>query len=199
MLAEDDSETDIVFRDVLFNALLGFVACVIIMTPHINPKAKESTKSVEPPGNIIIEARWADGLPIDVDTWVLGPDGNAVGYSAKSSPLFNLLRDDLGQAGDIGPLNYEVLYSRGIVPGEVVVNLHLYRDNRAKGATAPVEVFVVASVKTSPHQSAQPIVKATVTLRREGEEATCFRFRLDADGRLVPGSVNKVFKPVRTP
>lgn len=197
MFDDPDDDTAVIFRDTLFLALLGFVAVVVILISHINPKAQASTKDADPPGNVIIEARWADGMPVDVDAWVLGPDGNAVGYSRKSGPLFNLLRDDLGQSGDIGPLNYETAYSRGIIAGEYVVNMHLYRDSRPKGSAGPVEVFVVASVKRSPNESAQPLVKATVTLRREGEELTAFRFRLTADGRLVPGSVNKVFRSVR--
>ena len=192
MFADDnDSDADTVFRDMLFIVLFGFIACVVLLLPYINPKAQASTKDADPPGNVLIEARWADGLAADVDLWVQGPDGNPVGYSRKSGPLFNLLRDDLGTAGDVGPLNYETSYSRGVLAGEYVVNVHAYRGKY------PVEVFVVASVKTSPHQSAQPLVKATVTLHREGEELTAFRFRLTADGRLVPGSVNKVFKPVR--
>ena len=172
MFDDPDDDTAVIFRDTLFLALLGFVAVVVILISHINPKAQASTKDAEPPGNVIVEARWADGLPVDADLWVQGPDGNAVGYSRKSGPLFNLLRDDLGSAGDIGPLNYETTYSRGIVAGEYTVNVHAYRGKY------PVEVFVVASVKRSPNESAQPLVKATVTLRREGEELTAFRFRL---------------------
>lgn len=193
MFADDnDSDADTVFRDMLFIVLFGFIACVVLLLPFVNPPAEASDKDADPPGNVLIEARWADGLAADVDLWVQGPDGNPVGYSRKSGPLFNLLRDDLGSAGDVGPLNYETSYSRGVLAGEYVVNVHAYRGKY------PVEVFVVASVKTSPHQSAQPLVKATVTLDREGQELTAFRFRLTADGRLVPGSVSKVFRGVRT-
>jgi hypothetical protein len=36
-----------------------------------------------------------------------------------------------------------------------------------------------------------------VELRKEGQELTALRFRLDANGDLVVGSVNSLFKPLR--
>jgi hypothetical protein len=41
--------------------------------------------------------------------------------------VFNLLRDDLGKAQDLTDNNYEVACSRGLPPGEYVVNVHMYR------------------------------------------------------------------------
>lgn len=193
---EDD--VSIVFRDTISLALAAFMAVAVLLIPHVHPKAKaEAAKSSEPPGNVIVEVRWPDGMPADVDCWVRGPDGNVVGYSAKSGPLFNLLRDDLGTAGDIDSLNYETLYSRGILAGEYAVNLHFYRDYR-QDKSAPVEVLVVLSVKVNPNESAQALAQATVMLPAQGVERTALRLRLTADGALVPGSVNRVFVPLRS-
>lgn len=194
MFDDPDDDTAVIFRDTLFLALLGFVAVVVILISHINPKAQASTKDAEPPGNVIVEVRWPDQLDADVDLWILGPDGGKVGYSAKSSRLFNLLRDDLGHTLDVSGLNYEIAYSRGIMAGEYIADLHLYRNLSGVG---DIPCKVVVSVRAQNDKPAVQIAVSDVVLTREGQELTAIRFRLDADGRLVPGSVNKVFKAVR--
>ncbi|MCS6778163.1 MAG: hypothetical protein NZ555_00480 [Geminicoccaceae bacterium] len=193
--ADDEADGAIVFRDLITLALAGFVACVILILPHINPaKAKPRPEGTEPPGNVVVEIRWPDPVDADVDLWVMGPGDVPVGYSNKGGRLFNLLRDDLGHRGDVSGLNYEVAYSRGIVAGEYVVNVHLYRDQSGK---LPVPVTVVASVKPSVGESARQIVATTIELGREGEERTAFRFKLDAAGGLLPGSVHDLAMPLR--
>ena len=89
----------------------------------------------------MVEANWPPDLDSDVDLWVQAPGDVPVGYSNKGGAVFNLLRDDLGQQLDLSGLNYESSYSRGIVPGEYTVNVHLYR-NRAAVAAVPVTVVV---------------------------------------------------------
>lgn len=193
--SDDEADGAIVFRDLITLALAGFVACVILILPHINPaKAKPRPEGMEPPGNVVVEIRWPDPVDADVDLWVMGPGDVPVGYSNKGGRLFNLLRDDLGHRGDVSGLNYEVAYSRGIVAGEYVVNVHLYRDQSGK---LPVPVTVVASVKPSVGESARQIVATTIELGREGEERTAFRFRLDATGGLIAGSVHDFAMPLR--
>jgi hypothetical protein len=190
----DEDDTGTVFRDVITLALAGFVAAVILLLPHLNPKGTKTADAMEPPGNVIVEVRWPDDLDSDVDLWVQGPGDVAVGYSNKGGKLFNLLRDDLGRRSDATELNYEVSYSRGIVAGEYTVNLHLYRNLARK---VPIPATIVASVKGSVSESARQLLTTKVALGREGQELTAFRFRLDADGSLVPGSVHSLFKPLR--
>lgn len=198
MLAPETSEDPdgaIVFRDLITLALAGFVVCVILILPHINPaKAKPRPEGQEPPGNVVVELRWPDAIDADVDLWVQGPGDVPVGYSNKGGRLFNLLRDDLGHRGDVSGLNYEVSYSRGILAGEYVVNVHLYRDN---AGALPIPVTVVASVKPSVGESARQLLARTIELGREGEERTVFRFRLDERGGLVAGSVHDLDMPLR--
>ena len=189
-----DDHEQTVFRDVLMLALAGFVAIVIVLLPHLNPPGAEEVAAEEPPGNVVVEARWPDGLATDVDLWVQAPGDIPVGYSNKGGAVFNLLRDDLGARADSTPLNYEVSYARGIVAGEYTVNLHLYRNEADAG---PVTTTVVVSVKTAPERSARQILLSDVDLVREGQEITVFRFRLDDDGALVPGSVHGLPKPLR--
>jgi hypothetical protein len=190
----DDGDTQTVFRDVLTLALAGFVVCVIVLLPHLNPAGAKTADNTEPPGNVIVEARWPDELDTDVDLWVQGPGDVPVGYSNKGGALFNLLRDDLGKRGDSTGLNYEVSYSRGLAPGEYTVNVHLYRN---PARVSPVPVTIVASVKRNAKDSAKQLLVSDVELTREGQELTVYRFTLSEDGGLVPGSVHSVQRPLR--
>ena len=190
---EDGAGT--VFRDVITLTLLGFVAVVILLLPHLNPPRKQDQAEVTAPGNVIVEALWEADLDTDVDLWVKAPGDVPVGYSNKGGVIFNLLRDDLGRYGDATDSNHEISYSRGIPPGEYIVNVHLFRNQSRQ---LPVRVKVVASVKSDQQSSARQILATEVALNREGEEITAMRFRLDDKARLVPDSVNSLYQRLRS-
>jgi hypothetical protein len=190
----EDDAGGTVFRDVVMLALAGFVVLVIMLLPHLNPPGAKTADDTTPPGNVIVEVRWPDEIDADVDLWVQAPGDIPVGYSNKGGAAFNLLRDDLGSRVDATGLNYETSYSRGIVPGEYTVNLHLYRN---PSRTYPVPVTVVTSVKQSASQAARQLLASKVQLAREGEEMTVYRFRLTEAGALVAGSVHSLDKPLR--
>jgi hypothetical protein len=192
---DDEDVNGTVFRDVITLALCGFVAVVILLLPHLNPKQEaQAAVASAVPGNVMVEARWADELDTDVDLWVQAPGDVPVGYSNKSGVIFNLLRDDLGRNADPTQLNYEVSYSRGVPPGEYAVNLHMYRN---KSKVSPVKVTVVTSVKKPNSESAKQILTSSVDLMVENQETTVYRFKLTDAGELVPGSVNSLPKPLR--
>ena len=194
-LLPDDDSGGTVFRDVIMLALCGFVAMVLLILPHLNPPAKADSEEVSAPGNVIVEIRWPDALDVDVDLWVQAPRDVPVGYSNKGGLIFDLLRDDLGRIADATNMNYEASYSRGVPAGEYTVNVHLYRGTINQ---YPVPVIVVASVKKTAAERTRQIVTTEVELRREGEELTAFRFKLDGDGNLVPGSVHSVKRALRS-
>lgn len=189
---EDDGGT--VFRDAVLLFLMGFVVIVLILLPYLNPDKKNQDVESKTPGNVIVEIRWPDDIDADVDLWVQGPGDVPVGYSNKGGKLFNLLRDDLGNQNDATKLNYENSYSRGIVPGEYIVNVHGYRF---RSGIKSVKVIVVVSVKLDKNSSARQILTSTVTIK-ESQELTVFRFRLTKDGKIVPGSVNNIQKYIRS-
>ena len=191
----EEEDTGTVFRDVIMLALAGFVAIVILMLPHLNPKGQAAVQDVQAPGNVIVELRWPDDMDTDVDLWVQAPGDVPVGYSNKGGAAFNLLRDDLGRRADATELNYEVSYSRGVIGGEYTVNVHLYRNTSRK---YPVPVTVVTSVKKSAEESARQILASKLDLQREGEEVTVYRFRLSEAGALVAGSVHSLHKALRS-
>jgi hypothetical protein len=190
----DDDDGGTVFRDVIMLALAGFVAMVILILPHLNPRGEDAQASTEPPGNVIVEVRWPDQVDSDVDLWVEAPGDVPVGYSNKGGAIFNLLRDDLGRKADATELNYEVTYSRGIPPGEYTINVHLYRNT---GGVLPIPVTVVTSVKKSASERARQLLASKVELGREGQEITVYRFRLSESGDLVSGSVHSLQRDLR--
>ncbi|EWY38132.1 hypothetical protein N825_14535 [Skermanella stibiiresistens SB22] len=191
---DEEDVNGTVFRDVITLALCGFVAVVILLLPHLNPKQEAQAATSTVPGNIMVEARWADELDSDIDLWVQAPGDVPVGYSNKSGVIFNLLRDDLGRNADPTQLNYEVSYSRGIPPGEYAINLHMYRN---KSRVSPVKVTVVTSVKKPNSESAKQILTSSVDLMAENQELTVYRFKLTEAGDLVPSSVNSLPKSLR--
>lgn len=166
------------FRDMVTLALVGFVAIVIVMLPHLNPPGQKAADEIKAPGQIMVEAVWDHGVDVDVDLWVLAPGDHSVGYSRKEGRVFDLLRDDLGMLNDTLPLNYENAFTRSRPPGEYSVNLMAYRVG--DGAALPINVTVKVS-KRGVHASAT-IIQKVVRLTHQGEELTVVRFTLDKDG-----------------
>ncbi len=191
---EGDQGHETVFRDVIFLALAGFVAVVLLLLPHVHPP-KEAEAAIRSPGNVIVEIRWPDDIDADIDLWVEAPGDTPVGYSNKGGAIFNLLRDDLGQRGDTTELNYEISYSRGVPAGEYTVNVHLYRNS---GGYVSIPVTISVSVKANTNESARRLLATELVLENEGEERTAFRFSLDDKGRLMRESVHDLPKPLRS-
>jgi hypothetical protein len=190
-----DEETLTVWLDTALLMLGGFVLMTVLMMTVVNPPAKSAEQEGDrAPGNVVIEAQWQDRLDADVDLWVEAPGDTPVGYSNKNGRVFDLLRDDLGMAQDMTDVNYEIAYSRGMPAGEYVVNVHLYR---VIGSSSPIEVKLVASRRTDEAGQTQQLASTTVRLLHLNDQVTAFRFDLDSDGNLVPGSMNTLFKELR--
>ena len=188
---DDDSGT--IFRDVTLLALAAFVAMVLMLLPFLNPGAEVESEAdgISDPGNVIIELLWASDRDADIDLWVKAPERVPVGFPNKGNEVVNLLRDDLGLFQDLTDINYEIVYSRGIVPGEWIVNVQAYRLEDPIQPT-PVPVQVVVSVKREGEDRPTPILEKEVELRFLRHELTVFRFGLTGKGALVHGSVNDI-------
>jgi hypothetical protein len=172
------------FTDLLFNALLGFVVMFILAFLLINPIARSG--AVDPKAEFQITLAWPDGREEDVDLYVQDPAGDLVWFRGRDAGLMHLDRDDLGQRNDIieiggrpvvNPLNQEIVSIRGIVPGEYVVNLHLYRTAGALPVPATVKIE-----KLNPR--VELVFFGPFTLTAQGEEQTAARFSIGADGRV---------------
>ncbi|MDA0220879.1 MAG: hypothetical protein O3B22_15085 [Proteobacteria bacterium] len=191
----DEDAGGTVFRDVILLALMGFVALVILMLPHVHPpQAKTSDDPLL--GNVVVEIRWPDEIDADVDLWVLAPGDKPVGFSNRGGLYFDLLRDDLGSLQDITASNVEMAYSRGVPAGEYIVNVHMYRNETG---IWPVPVQVLVSMKTDITKAATPVLRSKVVLVREDQEETVFRFTIDRDGELDYDSVSHIYRKLSQP
>ncbi len=172
------------FTDLLFNALLGFTFLFLVALMFINPDARKGRVDLK--AEYIISVSWPDDLSDDIDLWVRDPLGNTVSYLRKNAGWLHLDRDDRGEINDtievdgrqvVYPINQEVVTIRGIVAGEYVVNLYYYTAS----GTRPFEALVKIE-RVNP--TLQTVFVRKVSMRRQDQETTVTRFRLDADGRF---------------
>jgi hypothetical protein len=186
------SDPGLGFTDLLFNALLGFAVMFLLAYLLINPVAKSG--AIDPKAEFLITLSWPDGSEADVDLYVEDPAENLVWFRAREAGLMHLDRDDLGRANDVvrvggqaivNALNQETVSIRGIVAGEYVVNMHLYRAV----STAPIPVTVKVE-KLNPRVVL--VFYDTIELDRQGQEETAARFTVAGDGTV--GDVNKLAK-----
>lgn len=163
------------------------IAIIIILIVTVNPPPTPNDDE-PPPGNLMVEIRWPDECRSDVDLWVKPPMQKPVGYSHQSGESFNLLRDDLGHQIDFGTLNYENSFSRGLLEGEYIVNVHLYKVMAPCKLPIPVRVKVALKSRFGKDN----IHESIVHLGSEGHEITVVRFDLDSEGRYDKDSNNYI-------
>jgi len=177
--------TNLAFLDVLFNTLLCFAALFAMSFILINPSKKDN--NVVEKGEFVIVMTWPKEMDNDVDIYVEDPEGNLVAFMRREEGLMHLDRDDLGRRNDVvqtefGEIEYdenrEIVTLRGIMPGEYVINVHMYMK-REESLLTPVTVQLD---KINPYST---VMIKRVTLGVSGEEKTAFRFILNNDGDVV--------------
>ena len=175
------------FLDILFNTLVGFVLLFIIAFLLISPVKKK--KEIEQKAEYVITVTWPGELSDDIDSWLEDPMENIMYFRKREVGLMHLDRDDLGSLNDVQfvpgiglvnyPYNREITTIRGIMPGEYVFNVHLYRKT-PKDSSIPVTVILE---KLNPH--VKLLYSKTVTLSDFWEEKTIIRFVLNVDGEIT--------------
>ena len=175
------------FLDILFNTLVGFVLLFIIAFLLISPVKKK--KEIEQKAEYVITITWPGTMSDDIDSWLEDPMEKVMYFREKEVGLMHLDRDDLGKMNDqqfvpgVGMVNYpynrEITTIRGIVPGEYVFNIHLYRKSH-KDSSIPVTVILE---KLNPQ--VKLLYSKVITLTDYWEEKTVIRFVLDVDGEIT--------------
>lgn len=199
-----DDTAGTILRDVILFCF-GVVAVVIVMIlPHINEPESQDEESRRR-GNIRVEIIWDGSRDVDVDLWCKAPGEIAVGYSNKGGRVFNLVRDDLGHTGDLTDINYEVAFTRGIPPGEYIINLHYYRGESGPLITDvdnTISVKVLITIRkddsSGSKEDPQKILTTTIELKRVGDEITVVRFKLDRNKDLIKDSINTIQRKIRS-
>jgi len=175
------------FLDILFNTLVGFVLLFIIAFLLISPVKKK--KEIEQKAEYVITITWPGTMSDDIDSWLEDPMEKVMYFRKKEVGLMHLDRDDLGKMNDqqlvpgVGMVNYpynrEITTIRGIMPGEYVFNIHLYRKT-FKDSSIPVTVILE---KLNPQ--VKLLYSKVITLSDHWEEKTVIRFVLDVDGEIT--------------
>jgi hypothetical protein len=176
--------TNVAFLDLLFNTLLCFAALFTLSFVLINPSNR--TANTESKAEFIITVTWPEEHNNDVDTYVEDPNGHLVSFQRREDGLMHLDRDDLGHRNDTimtldGPITYnenrEIVSIRGILPGEYIVNVHMYHMETTEPSTVTIQLEKINPFKT--------ITIKTVDLTIKAEEKTAFRFTVSPNGEVI--------------
>ena len=185
--------TNMACLDLLFNTLLCFAALFSLAFVMINPSKKN--KTVDAKAEFLITVTWPSDIDDDVDTYVEDPNGNLVAFNRREQGLMHLDRDDVGFSSDrlqtpFGIVEYkqnrEMVSLRGIVPGEYVVNVHMYTKRSEEEKETPVTILLE---KINPYRV---VTGSNVILKQKGDEKTAFRFVLNDEGEVT--NINKLEK-----
>lgn len=180
------------FLDLLFNCLIVFVFMFVMAFAQIEPEAKKAELKTK--AEYIITMTWPQEDSNDVDIWIMDPVGNLISFKKKSAGLTHIDRDDLGHAGDKfvtsdGQIveydyNQEIVTIRGFIPGEWIINIHLYKQNQK------VKPSMVKIRMDKLNPSVVSVLNETVILRYHWEEVTVIRFVMSSTGQII--SRNKI-------
>lgn len=173
------------FIDLLFLCLFGvlflfFLAFLLIMPPIDDQQKK-------PKAEFLITLTWNIGTDDDVDLWIQDPADNIMFFREKNLGLMHLDHDDIGVTRDIvmldgqqilNPINQEIATIRGFVPGEWVINIHMYAKRHPKTANVNVRVD-----KLNPRF--HTLVDKNYIMENKGDEFTVVRLTMTAKGEIT--------------
>ncbi len=176
--------------DVCINLVFVFAVLLKLSLLAINVQSAESAqKRLKSDALFLIKVAWAGESDDDVDTYVSDPLSHLVFFKRLQDGLMNLDRDDTGSNSNMVNLpdgrvaksayNKEQVEIRGIIEGEYIVNLHMYR----KANPVPTKV-IVTLYKVAEGEDIQ-VHERVLTLAEQGEEETAFRFTLTKSGEVA--------------
>jgi hypothetical protein len=173
--------------DVCINLVLVFAVLLRLSIVMANAEQQKNHQTTH--AAFLVKINWPSESKDDVDLYVSDPLNQIVYFRQKQIGLMSLDRDDTGREQNMVTLpdgrvvqsqfNEEQVNIRGIIEGEYVVNLHMYR--KSENLPTKVEVALFKSGAGGDME----IHKQMVTLTTEREEETAFRFTLTRDGGVV--------------
>jgi hypothetical protein len=176
--------------DVCINLVLVFAVLLKLSLLAINVESAESMqKRLKSNALFLIKVVWPGESDDDVDTYVSDPLSHLVFFRRLQDGLMNLDRDDTGSSNNLITLpdgrvvksayNEEQVEIRGIIEGEYIVNVHMYR----KAAPTPAKV-IVTLYKVAEGEDVQ-IHERVLTMAMQQQEETAFRFTLTKNGEVA--------------
>lgn len=180
--------------DVCINLVLVFAVLLRLSIVMANAEQQQNQQTTH--AAFLVKINWPSESQDDVDLYVSDPLNQIVYFRQKQIGLMSLDRDDTGREQNMVTLpdgrvvqsqfNEEQVNIRGIVEGEYVVNVHMYRKSDDLPTKVEVALFKAGA------GGGMEIHKQMVTLTAEREEETAFRFTLTRDGGVV--DVNRLPK-----
>ena len=180
--------------DVCINLVLVFAVLLRLSMVMANAEQQKNHQTTH--AAFLVKINWPSESKDDVDLYVSDPLNQIVYFRQKQIGLMSLDRDDTGREQNMVTLpdgrvvqsqfNEEQVNIRGIVEGEYVVNVHMYRKSDDHPTKVEVALFKAGA------GGDMEIHKQMVTLTTEREEETAFRFTLTRDGGVV--DVNRLPK-----
>jgi len=176
--------------DVCINLVFVFAVLLKLSLLAMNVQSSESMqKRLKSDALFLIKVAWAGESNDDVDTYVSDPLSHLVSFKRLQDGLMNLNRDDTGSNSNMITLpdgrvvksayNEERVEIRGIIEGEYVVNLHMYR----KAIRIPTKV-IVTLFRVAEGEDVQ-VHERVLALAEQGQEMTAFRFTLTKSGEVA--------------
>jgi hypothetical protein len=164
-----------------FLSALVLLLFALVKLADFDPKHRPPR--IDTYGVYAVTVAWAPDSNDDVDTYVEDPQGEIAYYKNPDAGLMHLEHDDLGRANDstdgvVVNHNGERVVLRGAIPGEYVVNVHMYARKDPGPARIEVGLYRLRGQDTL-------MAHRSVTLSRTDEEQTAFRFTLNAVGDVT--------------
>jgi hypothetical protein len=156
--------------------VVDFLVAVVQMQQAIIERASFQEPSVTTFGQFAVTM--TAKTPDDLDLYVRDPHGDIAWFGALQSRALSLEHDmipgvtDPKAAGD-----HELMMIREATAGEYVANVHAYSGDRP--AVVKVELWDLRGLRK------RVILSRTLTVRRQGEQDTAFRWRLNAAGDYI--------------
>ena len=188
--------TNISFIDLLFNTILGFAVFFAISFALMNQKSINEA-NITTKAEFIVTLTWDKESSDDVDLWIEDPMGTTLFFRNRDVGLMHLDRDDLGNTNDeivtidgkriSVQINQEIGTIRGFIPGEWVVNVHMYSKRTSKETNVEVKIE-----KLNPRVEIIAFKKLVMT--EKNEEVTISRFVMSEGGSIL--DINNIQKPL---
>lgn len=141
----------------------------------------------KPKAEFLITLTWDTGTDDDVDLWIQNPAKDIMFFREKNLGLMHLDHDDIGVTRDLvmvngqqilNPINQEIATIRGFVPGEWIINIHMYAKRHPETAHVNVRVD-----KLNPRFTT--LVDKNYVMDNKGDEFTVVRLTMTAKGEIT--------------
>ena len=176
--------SNLAFIDILFNTLLCFVVFFTLTLIHMKKEdADSATQGIEFEAYVMIVATWPGEYGDDIDLYIKDPQGGLVFFRQKNNKIMHLDRDDMGTVGEFSNEqdrfynNREVVTIRQSVPGEFIVNAHVYRKSSYGPVPVTIKIMKIRPFKT--------VHDGVIVLDYSGQEKTACRFTVKEDGSIT--------------